>query len=64
MHGIVSRYKQTGVQMHLDKNHQVDQRISPFEVPAQQEKNRCTPAGDYDAGNKNSNIIFVDFQLA
>lgn len=47
MHGIMSGNKQTGVQMHLYKKHQINQGIAPGKMPGKQEIKRNKPASHY-----------------
>lgn len=43
VHGIMSSDKQTCIEVHLNENHQVNQRIIPGKVPAQEEEERSEP---------------------
>ncbi len=47
VHRIVGGNKQTGVQMHLNNNHQINQGIAPGKIPCKQEIKRNKPTDNY-----------------
>jgi len=47
VHSIMGSNKQTGVQMHLKNNHQINQGIAPGKIPCKQEIKGNKPTDNY-----------------
>lgn len=47
MHGIMSSNKKARIQVHLNKNHQVNHWITPLEIPTQEKNERSEPKCNY-----------------